>query len=172
VIDQLVELAEHGRVPTERQLRVELGLDRGLSPVGEPGRHWRDELVVSQIGENVAAPERERPVEFGHRIGWCAVREQPFAAVYPALEQDRVEGVRSDREAIPAVLRDDHLTRSATPPIRFEHLAKVKDVRLDCARGADRDVLAPQCVGQLADGEAGTVGEQHSSQDRPLLPST
>ena len=95
-----------------------------------------------------------------------------FAAVDAALEQDRVECVRSDREAIPALVGDDDLTRSAAASIRFEHLAQMKDVRLDGARGADRDVLTPQGVGQLVDGEAGTVGEQHSSQDRPLLPST
>ena len=42
----------------ERQLRVDLCLDGSLPPIGEPGRYWRDEVVVRQISENVAAPER------------------------------------------------------------------------------------------------------------------
>ena len=67
---------------------------------------------------------------------------------------------------------DDDLTGSAAASIRFERLAQMEDVGLDGACGADRDVLTPQGVSQLIDGHAGAVGEQHSSQDRPLLPST
>ena len=70
---QLVELAEHGRVPAERQLRVDLRLDRGLPPIGQPGRHWRDEVVVRQISENVAAPERSCLIELAHGLSQCAV---------------------------------------------------------------------------------------------------
>jgi hypothetical protein len=47
----------------------------------------------------------------------------------------------------------------------------VKDVRLDGARGTDRDLLTPQCIGQLVDGEASSVGKQEPRQDRPLLPT-
>jgi len=36
----------------------------------------------------------------------------------------------------------------------------VKNVRLDGARGADRNLLTPQRIGQLVDSETGTVGEQ------------
>jgi hypothetical protein len=36
--------------------------------------------------------------------------------------------------------------------------------------GADRNLLTPQRIGQLVDGEASTVREQQPRQDRPLLP--
>ena len=157
---QLVELAEHGRVPAERQLRVDLGLDRGLPPIGQPGRHWRDELVIGQISEDIAAPQGQRPIELGYGISGHAIGKQTFAPVDGAIEHNRIEGLRNDSEAIPAIVSDDDSARRAPAPIRFQHLTQMKNVRLDGARGTDRNLLTPQRIGQLLDGEAGTVGEQ------------
>jgi hypothetical protein len=169
---QFVELAEHGRVPAERQLRVDLGLDRGLPAVGEPRRHRRDELVIGQIGEDLAAPQGQRPIELGYRVSGPAVGKQAFAPVDGEVEHNRVEGLRRDSEAIPAIVSDDDSARRAPAPIRFQRLTQMKNVRLDGARGADRNLLTPQPIGQLVDGEAGTVGEQQPRQDRALLPAT
>lgn len=47
---QLVELAEHGRVPAERQFGIDLGLNGCLAPIGQSGRHWQDELEFRHIG--------------------------------------------------------------------------------------------------------------------------
>jgi hypothetical protein len=63
-------------------------------------------------------------------------------------------------------IRPNAPARSAPAPDADEN------VRLDGARSAERNLLTPQRIGQLVDSEAGTVGEQHPSQDRPLLPST
>jgi hypothetical protein len=158
--DQLVELAEHGRVPAERQLGVDLGLDRGLPPIGQPRRHWPDELVIGQISEDIAAPQGQRPIELGYGISGHAIGKQAFASVDGAIEHNRIEGLRNDSEAIPAIVSDDDSARRAPAPIRLQHLTQMKNVRLDGARGTDRNLLTPQRIGQLLDGEAGTVGEQ------------
>ena len=55
---ELIELAEDRSMTAERQIRVDPCLNGSLPPIGEPGRHWRDEVVVRQISEDVAAPER------------------------------------------------------------------------------------------------------------------
>ena len=70
---KFVELAEDGSMTAERQLRVDLCLDGSLPPIGEPGRHWRDEVVVRQISDNVAAPERSCLIELAHGLSQCAV---------------------------------------------------------------------------------------------------
>jgi hypothetical protein len=38
----------------------------------------------------------------------------------------------------------------------------MKNVRLDGARGANRNLLTPQRIGQLVDGQAGTIGKQQA----------
>jgi hypothetical protein len=160
--DQLDELAEHGRVPAERQLRVDLGLDRGLPPIGQPRRHWRDEFVIRQISEDLAAPQRERPIEFCYGISGRAIGKHALAPVDGVLEHNRVEGLRRDSEAIPAIVSDDDSARRTPAPIRFQRLTQMKNVRLDSAGGTGRDIIAPQCVGQLVDGQAGTIGKQRA----------
>jgi hypothetical protein len=99
------------------------------------------------------------------------VGKQSFAPVDGAVEHNRIEGLRRDSEAIPAIVGDDDSARRAPAPIRFQRLTQMKNVRLDGARGTDRNLLTPQRISELVDGEAGTIGEQQPSQDRPLLPS-
>jgi hypothetical protein len=169
---ELIELAEDRSMTAERQIRVDPCLNGSLPPIGEPGRHWRDEVVVRQISENVAAPERSCLIELAHGLSQCAVGQQPFATVDASLERGRVERVRSDRQAIPALVGDHDLTGPAAVAIGFQCPAQVKDVGLDGPSRAGRDSCGPQCIGQLVDGEAGIIGEQQSRQDRPLLSAT
>jgi hypothetical protein len=152
------------RAPRRSWLRWQPYADRPA------GRHWPDELVIRQISKDFAAPQGQRPIELGYGISGHAIGKQTFTPVDGAVEHNRVEGLRKDSEAIPAIVGDDDSARRAPAPIRFQHLTQMKNVRLDGARGADRNLLTPQRIGQLVDGETGTVGEQQPGQDRPLLP--
>jgi len=123
-------------------------------------------------GQDIATPQGQRPIELRYGISGHAIGKQTFPPVDAAAEHNRVEGLRRDSEAIPAIIGDDDSARRAPAPIRFQHLTQMKNVRLDGARRTDRNLLTPQRISQLVHGEADPVSEQQPRQNRPLLPAT
>jgi hypothetical protein len=58
--DELLELDDHTLVPTERELEVEPLLDHGEPQLGQSGDGRGRELLVREVGEGIAPPQRIR----------------------------------------------------------------------------------------------------------------
>ena len=93
--DERLELADERGVPAERELGVDPLFERGHPQLVEPRRLEPGELLLVEIGQRRAAPERERlaqeprPRRF---LGGARGGEQPLEAV-------RVDALRLERRA-------------------------------------------------------------------------
>ena len=58
--DELLELDDHTLVTTERELEIEPLLDHRESQLGQPGDGRRRELLVGEVGQGIAPPQRIR----------------------------------------------------------------------------------------------------------------
>lgn len=68
-LDERVELGHESVVLTERKPCVEPFLQRGQPQLFEPLRFDAEERLVGDVGESRPAPEVERTVERGERLG-------------------------------------------------------------------------------------------------------
>ena len=161
--DQRLELSDHLGVPAERQPRVDLQLQGRRAQVGEARDVALGERLVGEIGERLAAPEREAFVEPGGGLPRTirgqlvpGLREQP-------LEPVRVEPVGVELQAVPALPGHDQVAPAS------ERLAQPRDMDLHGLGRRGRRLLAPELLDQPVGAER-LVGVQHEhGEQRALL---
>lgn len=159
LLAQHLELARELRVTPERELRVDPRLDRFEPELFQPPRLHIERRRADNVGVRMAAPERERLPQRLRRLRLVRLRE--LAGIRDGvLEDERVDLVRFDLEAVAAAVADDDVADPA---------AQVRDIGVE--RGARRSgrLVAPDAVDQVVgrDHLAGGCGEQR--QRRPFL---
>ncbi len=146
---QRVELSDDLRVPTAGKI----GLDRRLGRTGaqllQPADLRAGERLVGDIGERVAAPQRER-------LAGTPLRDQ-------ALEPERIDVAPVEPQLVPAAARHDQRA------VAGERTAQVGDVGLHHLRRARRRGVTPQTLGEAL-GPDGVLGlEREHGEDGTLL---
>ena len=132
-----LELPDHRRMATERELGVEAIFERREPELGQAGGLGRGE---PQVRERFAPPQRQRllqPCRSGNVLALgeelAPLRGQPF-------ERERVELVAVDDERVAVGRRADPLGR--------QEPAELRDVDLECMRCRRRWTARPQLLDQ------------------------
>ncbi len=143
---QLGERPDDLGVAAPRQLAIEPRLGRDQPQLVEAGTLGHHERDAGQVGEQLAAPERQRGVVL---LG----RDEAF-------EASRVEVVVVDGEHVPAPARAQDGVR--------ERLAQLRHVLLERLGGRGRGPSLPHVVDQPLRGNDPAGVEEQASQDGPL----
>ena len=150
--DQRVELADHLGMPAGREVGVDRQLDRAQPQLLEPSDLRRRERLVGEVGERLAAPQRERLA----RARCSSSRSKRTASTSPSGEL----------QLIAAPAGDD------SSPVAVEHAAQTRDVELDHLRRARRRRVAPQPLGQAVGRHRPSRLQREHREHRPLLAGT
>lgn len=139
---------ELGQLPA--QLRVGAEGEVGLDPVlygaeaqlAQPGDLRLGEGLEAEIGQCVAAPQRQRLAERGRRLPRLV--QSPPAVGHEPLEPACVDLLRLGREHVPRGLHDEEAAGLAPGAVRLKGVAEVVDVGLEGVRRRLRWLLAPE----------------------------
>ena len=101
----------------------------------------RANVLVREVGERVAAPERKRGLERRERLGRLAVGVRPPALLEQPLEADDVDLLRLDLEDVAAGPCQQRL-------VRLERLAQPRDLDVEAVVGRPRRPVRPKRVDQ------------------------
>ena len=138
-------------VPAQRQQHVGALLGGRGAQLAEP-----DPLGLRErprhSGERDAPPERERRVERGRRAGRVARLAQLAGPAQVLLEGHRVRLARHQVEHVAGSGRDQDPARAAQRPVGLDDPAQACHVGIDAALGADRGILPPDGINELAAG--------------------
>jgi len=140
---QTVDLGKGVGVQAHRQRGFDPEPTCGLPHLFQPCGQRSHEPEICHIGQHLAAPQTERPLQLGRRLGIGTTAHGLAAGVQPALEDRRVDGRASGVESVAARLGHQDLPRGAVLPIRLEHLPKVENIRLHRRDEPARRLLAP-----------------------------
>ena len=102
--DELLELDDRPVVKAELELDVQPFLGHRKSRLGQPGDRPRREVLVREIGERIAAPDR---VGLGQHFGGRT--ERAVAPPAPALRQPAARTARCRRRPVSAPVRSRRL---------------------------------------------------------------
>ena len=143
--DELVELGDGALVTTELELDVEPFLDQREAQFRQPGDGSRREVVVGEVGEGIAPPER---IGLGQQRGSLAQitfddgRTRRGDELFVAKDVDRFDW---KLERVPITTHGDEVGRAQRPPqLRCEPLQTVAHRR--------RWIHTPQHVDELVGG--------------------
>ena len=146
------------------ELDLDALLDRGDPQLGQTGNDRHRELLVRELGERVAAPQR---VGFGqHRdsFGMIACAQSGAAAAHEVLETVHVDVIVGNLEGVAAAPRREQ-RRIGKGPSQLRHQ------RLQAVAHACRWILAPQRVDELLGGDDSTrLQRQQGQQGAQLRP--
>ena len=152
---ELLELGHEHGVAAERELRVDAQLDRLQPQLAEMGGCGGDRLA-GEVGERLAAPERERLVEQRHRLG----RLGGAGRVDEAAELVEVELARLDAQHVAGRPRGEAVAQLRA---QAQHVVLQRAVR-----GGGR-LVAPDEVDQpLGRDDAVRIEEQRGRDGAPL----
>ena len=159
---QRLELPHQPCVLAEREPRVDSILQSAKPRLPKPGDLALREALVGEIGQRLAAPQRERLAQAPGRRPPRPRRRARFGRRPPAPQSGpRRRCPLVDREQVAVSPRQDHIVAE-----RFAQLRDVALNDLDRARGS---VLAPQLVDQPISREHLAAVNQQHSQQRTLL---
>ncbi len=129
----------------ERQLGLDPILEHDQPSLAKPRYLALRELLVGEVRERSAAPQREcGPEAFARDLG-IALRERVTTAARELVEPVGIDLIRFDRERVPAPTSDQE-------PIA-ELLAQVRDVDLDRLGGGRGRLPAPEPHHELLGGD-------------------
>ena len=151
-------------VATELELDVEPSFDQREAQLGQPGDGTGGEVVVDEVGERVAAPERVglgqpcgRLVQIAHVEGGARRGREP-------LVTEHVDRAGRQLEDVPAAAHRDEIGRTqCAPQLGYEPLQTVADLR--------RRVLAPEGVDNLVGGDHSSRLQGENGEERAQLRS-
>jgi hypothetical protein len=129
---------------------------------------------VGEVGQRLAALERERPAEHRPRLLRRVGCEQPTALVDERRQHQGVDLGGRHVEQVARRARHQHLRRTPAAVPRLEHPPQVRDVRLHGAGRGRRRALAPQLVDDPVerDDPAGLQQEQRQQRRSLGLPTS
>jgi hypothetical protein len=156
-----LELADDLAVAAEREVGLEPILERVLVQARQPGGLGDRPGLVRELGEGIAAPERQRLAQrLGGSSRVAAAERRPRLRGEP-LERDRVDRRLVQLERVPGRARDEEPGPEDAP--------KSGDVVLQSVRCIDWRVVAPQLLDQPVGGDDATRVGREESDDRALL---
>ena len=165
--DQLRQPADDRGVTAERELGVDLQLERGDAQLGEPRDRRLGELLVGDVRERVAAPQCEGPVERGRGRLRATGRLLALRLGHEPLEAVGIDALRIDDELVAGLACHDDAAAVQAP---VERLAQPRDLDLDRLRGRRRSPRAPELVDQPVGAERLVRVEQEQREEGALLP--
>jgi hypothetical protein len=144
-----------------REVGVDSQLGRALAQVLEPADLGGRERLVREVGERVAAEQRERlarrPVGLTRRGRPPGLGDEPLKAVH-------VDELGIDPQLIAAPARED-----LRAPLLRHHPAQTPDVVLDHLGRARRRLLAPQTLDQPVGRDGAIRLQPEHRENRALL---
>ena len=167
-VDELAELADEAVVPAESEIGVDPVLECLEPQLVEAIDVGPRELLVGEVVERAALPERQgRSQAIGCRVG-IAVVQQPPALTGQPLEALGVDLIRAYLQHVSGRQRDENLVL-ASVAAWLERLAKMRDVALEHVRGGLRRRVTPQVVDQSVGGDDLVRTQQEQREHSPLL---
>ena len=161
---QCLELSDELGVAPEREVSRDPELHRGQLDLLEPSDGRLGEVLVGEIRERRASPQRKRLVEPLRRIGRQPANEQAPPLVHEALEPVEVELVGLDSNDVARRSRGQHIRRKC--------LAQPRDVDPQRSGSVLGRVLAPEVVDQPVTGnDLVEVKKEHSEKGTRLRPA-
>ena len=155
---QCLELGDRRLVAPDLELEIEPFLDGAEAQLGQAADHGSRELVVREVGERVAAPQRLRLDQQGDRsVGVAGERGRP-AVGDELLEPRHIDRTRRELEHVPAPAHGDELPGPQRSP-------QLGDQPLQAVAHARRRVLAPQRVDQLVGRHDPTHAQRQHRQE-------
>jgi hypothetical protein len=155
--DQRPQLRDQVRVATEREIDVDAEFDRGQPDLLEPGNGRLREVLVSEVGQRAAPPQRQGLANPGRRLTGTAAGQQGSPVVHQPLEPVQVEFVGSRTCSSPS--------HPATSCARLERHAQTRNVQPEGGAGGPGRVHAPDRVDKLlGPDDLVRVQEQHREQ--------
>jgi hypothetical protein len=144
-----VELGDHVGVPARGQVGLDGRLGRARPQLLQPADLRSGERLVGDVGQRVAAPQRER-------LARLPARHEP-------LEMQRVDVAPVEPQLVPAATRRDH------PAVAGERAAQVRHVGLDHLGRARRRRVTPQALGEPLRPDGLAEPEREHREDGSLL---
>jgi hypothetical protein len=170
VRDQQLEVGDGGAGRTGGQQRGR-PLLAGVGAQGVvAGRHRRDEGLVGEVGEHLAAPERQRRVERLDRLVVAAGDEVAAGTSGQGDEPAGVEVLRLDEQRVPRFAPHQQPRRVARAAVRLEDATQPGHQGLQAPGGGRRRVVAPQVVEQPIDRHRAVDVEEQPREQQPYLP--
>ena len=140
--DELLELDDHALVTTERELEVEPLLDHREPQLGQPGDGRRRELLVGEVGEGIAPPQRIRLGQQRDRAARITVGGRRLPGRDELLVPVHVDGFRRQLERVAAAAHRNELGRAERP-------AQLRREPLETVAHRRGRILTPQRVDDL-----------------------
>ena len=160
--DQLLELDDHTLVPTERELEVDPLLDHGEPQLRQPGDGRGRELLVREVGQGIAPPQRIRLGQQRDGPARITVGRRRVPRRNELLVPVHVDGFRRQLERVTAAAHGNELGRAQRPSqLRREPLQTV-------AHGGRR-ILTPQRVDDLFCRDDSAHVQRQDGEERPQL---
>ena len=163
-LDQRLQLPNEALVLAELEVGVDPQLERMHTELLEAHCRRTGELLVRDVDERRAAPERERASQLVRRVGGVASAQRRVAALEPVLEDGQVELVTAEHHDVPGPARVDRVLETRG----LEHLPKLRDPHAQGLRAARGRVLAPELVDKPL-GRDDPVGVQEENRQQRLL---
>ena len=167
--DELLELADERLVAAELEVGADPILQRTGAQVLQPRDVRLRELLVTQVGERGAAPERERLVEPPRRERVIAGRERLASAFDGSLEALCIQLTGRDAQLVAGGAREQQATLLACRELRLENPAQPRDGNLKRLGGGLGAIVAPQ-LGEQPLAWYHLVGVQEKQREQRPLP--
>ena len=160
--DERFELADHDPMSPELQLDVEPFLDRGEAQFRDPSDLRRRELLVGELGERAASPQRlglSQQFDGTREITACCSGASCRDELFEAVQVDRL---RWNLERIATTARRDEARRA-------ERAAQLRHQALQTVARRGRGLRPPQPVDELISRHRPTTLQRQHHQERPQL---
>ena len=167
--DQVLQVGGGGIGPAGGQEGVAAALAGPHVQLGQPQPVGRGARQVAQLGQRLAAPELQRPVEQRHAAGRVAAGHRAVALLGQLGEAEAVQLGRAGLQQVARRPGEQHGRRLARAAAGLEDPPQVGDVGLQGAGDGRRRLLAPQRRDDPVDGHHPPGLGQQEGQQRPRL---
>src|SRR3954451_15992159 len=118
VADQCLELGNERRAAPKGEVRFDPMLERTQTQFLQSGDLVAGEILVREVGQRVAAPERQPIPEAGRSSAGVTTLQRFMTLPGQALEGVDVDSVRTDLERVPAAAGDEDAVAECLPKPR------------------------------------------------------
>ncbi len=160
--DELRELGDDGRVPTECKVDRHPGLDGRTPAFFESRRQPGREVEVDELGQRGAPPQCEGVDQHHPRVGGSAARHQRVPLVDHRFESPEVHLLGVDGQ--PVSRRFEQQRRIVTEPT-----PEPRHVRLQRAQGRRGRFVGPHCFQQRVEADDPAAGREEGGEQPPRL---
>ncbi len=166
--DMPFQLGHDLRMAAERESRFRAVLDRHDPQRCQPGRLGSRPVLVGELGEGGASPERQGGVDRVQRLGRLSVVEEGHRRVHEPGEPPRVDGVGVELQQVSGRGAHQYGGRGPRCPVRLQDAAQVGYIDLQRAQSLRRGPALPQIVEEPVRRDHVPAGAHQSRDHRPL----